>query len=166
MHEENEGHEAIQFNNGSLLNNCYRHKEADTHGLFVPKRHKWKLKIHLTQLIKAVLCPAVRVREKPSDKELKPTDTRQKANDLWRGTAAYWAWSSLVFIDAVCSSYCSVSKAIKFPTVSHISSQYEPYGVCNESVTVNFSIISVLHEIIMQLESSGSGTTGNQLLSG
>lgn len=39
----------------------------------------------------------------------------------------------------------------------------EPYGTYNESASVD--VISVLREIITQSESSGSGTTGNQLLS-
>ena len=42
---------------------------------------------------------------------------------------------------------------------------YEPYGVCNESASVNFPIINVFHGIISQSESSGSETTGNQLQS-
>lgn len=55
----------------------------------------------------------------------------------------------------------NVIKAIKSHT-AHIS---KPYGMCNESASVKIPIINVLHEIITQSESSGSGTTGNQLLS-
>lgn len=54
-----------------------------------------------------------------------------------------------------CSSYCHVIKPIKSHTVL-ISSHYKPYGMCNESASVNISIIDALHEIITQSESSGS----------